>query len=198
MLKKGSLIFFSVTVLLLPLAFGQETDRQKAGFGLTYEPISAMKVSPFVYYCIPHEGPVKDMPTVIERFIQTTKTQNIVPAGPLFGIFYDNPNRRGSERLEWEVGCLLREQYRPKAPLMKRQWKYTLVTSDLHVGPYTKTGETIAKMLKWMEISGYVPVGPVMERYSESNPSETKPEELKTEIWIPCKKRGEVNLEHQG
>ena len=198
MLKKDSLIFFSVTMLFLPLAFGQVPDRVKAGFGLTYEPISAMKVSPFVYYCLPYEGPIKDMPTVIERFIQTTKTQNIVPAGPLFGIFYDSPNQRGSERLKWEVGFLLNEQYHPKAPLMKRQWKYMLVTSSLHIGPYVRTGETIARMLEWMEISGYVPVGPVLERYSEMNPSETKPEELKTEIWIPCRKRGELNLEHQG
>ena len=55
-------------------------------------------------------------------------------------------------------------------------------------------------MLEWMDTRGYIPVGPVLERYLELNPlSEMKIDELKMkiEIWIPYKKREEIDLKHR-
>jgi predicted transcriptional regulator YdeE len=46
------------------------------------------------------------------------------------------------------------------------------------------------KILDWMDANGYVQAGPIMERYLDMNPSELKPEDLKTEIWIPVEKKG--------
>jgi effector-binding domain-containing protein len=39
-----------------------------------------------------------------------------------------------------------------------------------------------------MKTGGYVADGPLLERYL-NNPMQVKPEELRTEIWIPCAKK---------
>jgi len=74
-------------------------------------------------------------------------------------------------------------------PLEKKEWNYTQVVSSVHQGSYEKTVETIQKMIEWMGDNGYVLAGPLLERYLDMNPDELKPEDLKTEVWIPCQKK---------
>ena len=31
--------------------------------------------------------------------------------------------------------------------------------------------------------------GPILERYLDEKPETVKPEELRTEVWVPCKKK---------
>ena len=46
-------------------------------------------------------------------------------------------------------------------------------------------------MMAWLAANGYESGGPVLERYLDQNPMGMKPEDLRTEIWIPCKKSSE-------
>jgi len=58
----------------------------------------------------------------------------------------------------------------------------------VHIGPYAKTGETIQRLMDWIKAQGYIAAGPILERYL-NNPMQVKPEELRTEIWIPAWKK---------
>jgi effector-binding domain-containing protein len=55
-------------------------------------------------------------------------------------------------------------------------------------GMVAKAGKTISKMFEWMQANKLMPAGPVLERYLTMPTPDTKPEDLKSEIWIPCQK----------
>jgi AraC family transcriptional regulator len=144
-------------------------------------------MEPFVYFCLKHKGPFADIQEVIARLLQESRQQNVFPSGPMMGVYYNNPGEVSPENLEWEVGFPVTPQALVQPPLELREWKYAQVAVSLHKGSYESTGETIDKMLKWMEANGYVRSGPIAERYLDMNPDELKPSDLKTEIWIPVK-----------
>jgi AraC family transcriptional regulator len=108
----------------------------------------------------------------------------------MIGIYYNSPDMVKPEDLQWEVGFPVTTPISVRAPLEAKTWNFATVATALHVGPYEKAGETIAKIFEWMSANGYMPVGPVMERYLDMEPSKLKPEELKTEVWAPCQKVG--------
>ena len=173
---------FLLTFIPLALGFvGQAHSSQQ-------ETVALKEVTPFVYCCLPASGPYTEIPNVIGRLMQNMQGQNIFPRGPMLGIYYSSPAEVKPEELTWELGFPVTEQATVQSPLVKKSWEHKTVAVALHVGPYEKAVETISKMLDWIGKNGCVVSGPLMERYLDMDPSRVKPEELKTEIWIPCQK----------
>lgn len=186
-MKKNLCLGFLLVFVLL----GSQTLPQERGMILKDENISVQEIEPFLYCCLSHKGPFTDMQDVIGQLMAAMHNQNIYPTGPLLGIYYDSPDKVKPEDLQWEVGFPVTVQVLPQPPLAKKQWIFKTVVSTVHVGPYEKVGDTIGKMLEWMKHAKYVPAGPFLERYMDMDPSQLKPEDLKTEIWIPCQKSAE-------
>jgi len=151
--------------------------------------VSIQTIEPFVYFCIEYKGPFTQIQEAIAKMAEEMRSQNAGPAGPLMGIYYNNPAQVSVEELQWEVGFPTTPQTLIQPPLVKKEWNYTQVAVCLHQGAYEDTADTITKIIDWMTEKGYVPAGPIMERYLDMNPAELKPEQRKTEVWIPCKKR---------
>jgi len=155
------------------------------------EAFASMKeTAPFTYCSIAHKGPLADMSGVIGRLMQAMQGQGLFASvrGPMIGIYHNAPGQVKPEELSWEVGFQVSEQALPQAPLEKKTWSYPAVAAAVHIGPYAKAGETIQRLMTWIGAQGYNVAGPIMERYL-NNPMQVKPEELRTEIWIPAKKR---------
>ncbi|MGB7297032.1 MAG: GyrI-like domain-containing protein [Candidatus Aminicenantales bacterium] len=172
---------FIFALSALPLASGAG---QAQGGSVTIQ-----KSEAFVYVCLEEKGPFEGIQHAIGRLVQEMQGQNVVPAGPLLGIYYNSPEEVSDQDLRWEVGFPVTAQALIQPPLMKKEWGYSESAVCLHQGAYEDTGETISKMLDWMDDNGYRPEGPIMERYLDMNPEELSPEQLKTEVWIPCQKR---------
>lgn len=151
--------------------------------------VSIKQVTPFVYCCISHKGPFSQIPNIMGQLMMSSQAQNIFPAGPPFGVYYYEPDEVQPEELAWEIGFPIMAQAMPLAPLEKKQWTHTQVAAVMHTGPYEKAGETIAKIFEWMTANDYVQTGPILERYLTMPTPTTKPEDLKSEIWIPCQKK---------
>ena len=174
--------FAGMAIIIAVAAFGR---------GLQDETVPSLKdVEPFAYCALTHKGPISDMSGVIGQLIQEMQTQNLFSAirGPMVGIYPDNPSLTDPADMSWEVGFIVTAQAEPRAPLVKKVWDHPTVASVVHIGPYAKSGETINKLVAWMKAGGYVADGPLMERYL-NNPMQVKPEELRTELWIPCGKK---------
>jgi effector-binding domain-containing protein len=152
------------------------------------EPFASLKeIKLFSYCCIAHKGPLTDMSVVIGQLMQAMQGQGLFASiqGPMVGVYYNSPDQVKPEELSWEVGFQVGEQASPKAPLEKKAWTYPFVAAAVHTGPYAKAHETILRLMEWMKAKGYTAHGPVLERYL-NNPMQVKPEELRTEIWIPA------------
>ncbi|HEK85257.1 MAG TPA: GyrI-like domain-containing protein [Candidatus Aminicenantes bacterium] len=150
--------------------------------------VEIREVEPFVYCSLSRQGSFSDIQSAVGELMQYMQSQNIYPTGSMIGIFHGDPTLSDPNNIQWEVGFPIDQQAFVQAPLQKKQWTFTQVAVGVHEGPYEKTGETILKMRQWLEDNGYVQNGPILERYLDSDPSKTSPENLKTEIWLPCKK----------
>jgi len=183
-MKKYLLAIGMVTVCVLS---GLVTAGHRSAFGSNA--ITVQQVEAFAYVCLQQKGPFDKIQEAIGSLIQEMQAQNVVPAGALIGIYFNSPDQVKPEDLLWEIGFPVTSQALIQPPLQKKEWNFTQVVVSLHQGPYEKIGETIQKMMEWMEANGYAPAGPFLERYMDMNPEELKPEELKTEVWIPCQKK---------
>jgi AraC family transcriptional regulator len=184
-MKKTISLFSAVFLLTFLPAARAHSLTSSAG-----EDVTLQKVEPFGYFCIHHKGPFTEIQEVIGQLLQEAGAQNVFPAGPMLGIYYNNPAQVSPESLEWELGFPVTPQALVQPPLEKKVWNFTEVAAALHTGSYETTGDTITKVLDWMDANGYVQAGPIMERYLDMNPEEIKPEDLKTEVWIPVEKKG--------
>lgn len=182
-MKKIAIVFLSFSLMA---SFSLAVASQEKASEI--EAISLQEISPFTYCCIPHKGPYTEIQEVIGGLVQSLRGQNISFTGPLVGIYYNSPAEVKPEELQWEVGFPVTPQASVQAPLEIKQWNFTTVATALHKGPYETVVQTIFKILEWMKTNACVPAGPVMERYLDMDPSSVKPEELRTEVWIPCKK----------
>jgi len=154
-------------------------------------PFATIKeVTPFTYCCVTHKGPLADMSAVITQLMQAMQSQNLFASirGPMVGVYYNAPGQVKQEDLSWEVGFPVADTTAIQPPLEKKAWKPTTVAVAVHKGPYTKTSETLDRLVAWIGSQGRVVDGPVLERYL-NNPMQVKPEELLTEIWIPVRKK---------
>ena len=153
--------------------------------------VTVKDVEPFPYCAIAHKGPYSDMTAVIGELIGAMQAQSLFTQvrGPMVGVFYNWPGATKPEDLSWEVGFVITAQATPQLPLLKKVWEHKTVAVALHVGPYDQGGAVVEKVMAWMAAQGYEADGPVLERYLDMNPMAVKPADLRTEMWIPCKKK---------
>jgi effector-binding domain-containing protein len=175
---------FPILVILITAALAAPLAAQEIA-------VTVKDVEPFPYCAVAHKGPFTDMTTVIGELIGAMQAQGLFPQvrGPMVGVYYNSPADVRPEDLAWEVGFIITAQATPQPPLLKKAWDHRTVAVTLHVGPYEKTGATLEKAAAWVTAQGYVINGPILERYLDQNPMTVKPEERRTEIWIPCRKR---------
>jgi effector-binding domain-containing protein len=184
---KKTISLLSLALLLIsitaPAALSAQEETQKK------ESVSVKEVSPFSYCCIPHKGPLTEIEGIIGQLTHSIQEQKIAPAGTMIGVYYNSPETVKPEDLVWEMGFPVSSQMEVKAPLEKKEWKFKLICSAVHKGPYEETSQTLRKMFEWMQANKLMPAGPVLERYLTMPTPETKPENLRTEVWVPCQKK---------
>ena len=183
-MKRASLILLSILIISATAASVGTSSQE-----VTQEKVTIKEAVPFAYCCIHKKGPFTQIETVIQQLMGAMQSQNIFPAGPMIGVYYNSPDEVSGSELEWDIGFPVTAQTEPQGPLEKRVWEYSQVASIIHVGAYEDTGTSIMKVAEWMQANDYVQVGPVLERYLTMPTPETKPEDLKSEIWIPCEGR---------
>ncbi len=176
------LVSFLIVFCLLPVSPYPTSTTQT-------QTVTVQEVEPFVYICVRYKGSFSQIQDAIGKLMEEVRLQNVAPQGSLIGIYYSNPEVVSPEALEWEMAFPVTPQAFIQAPLEKKEWSFTKVASALHKGSYETTGDTITNILDWMEANGCAQAGPILERYLDMDPSSIKPEDLRTEIWVPIKKK---------
>ena len=153
--------------------------------------VTVKEVEPFPYCAIAHTGPYTDMANVIGELVGAMEGQGLLVRirGPLVGVYYNSPVDTAPEDLSWEAGFVVEAQTTTRPPLMLKNWEHKTVAAATHVGPYEEGGAAVAKIMAWLAARGYEADGPVLERYLDAKPETVKPQDLRTEIWVPCRKR---------
>ena len=183
-MKKRSIGTIVAAVFLAGLAPGAFAAPQD-------QAVTIKQVEPFPYCAISHQGPYSDMGTVIGDLVGAMEAQGLLVRirGPLVGVYYNSPADTMAKDLSWEAGFVVVAQTTTRPPLMLKNWEYQTVAAAMYVGPYEKIGGAIGKIMAFIGAQGYQADGPILERYLDEKPETVKPEDLRTEIWVPCKKK---------
>jgi AraC family transcriptional regulator len=103
------------------------------------------------------------------------------------GISHDDPRITDSDRLRYEACITIRATVKPKGDVGIQILKGGAYAVFLHRGTYERFSETYDRIFaEWLPASGYSLRNiPHFERYLNRNPKRTKPENMRTELFIP-------------
>jgi AraC family transcriptional regulator len=149
---------------------------------VTVEEMPALRVA-----TVAHVGPYNRISEAFQRLGEIAG-----PAGFLRGdalmlaIYYDDPETTPAEQLRSHAGLTVPDNVRLPTEVIEMRLPAGRYARAIHMGPYTTLGDAWARMMgEWLPSSGNrVGVGPTYEVY-RNNPSNTRPEELRTDLYIP-------------
>lgn len=103
------------------------------------------------------------------------------------GISHDNPSITEDSRLRYDACITVKGSPKPKGEVGVEVLKGGKYAVFLHQGSYEKFGETYDLIFsEWLPRSGYrLRETACYELYLNKNPMRTKPENLRTEIYVP-------------
>jgi AraC family transcriptional regulator len=105
------------------------------------------------------------------------------------GISYDDPEITDTEKLRYDACFTVSKEVKPEGEVGFKEIAGGTYAIFRHKGPYSGFQETYNKIYKnWLPSSGYgLRDIPCMEFY-HNDPNKTKPENLKTDIYVGIKK----------
>jgi len=100
-----------------------------------------------------------------EKLFAWIKEKRLRPAGPPFGIFYDNPEEVSAKKCRSEIGVPIRGNVGSGKDIKVKKVPSATVARIAHRGPMKEYGKTYKKLNQWIAEKGYVWAGPCMEIY---------------------------------
>ncbi len=139
---------------------------------------------------VKHVGAYNKIPfdKYYEKLFAWIKEKRLRPAGPPFGIFYDNPEEVPAKKCRSEVGVPIKGNVKSGKGIKVKNVPAATVARLVHRGPMKDYGKSYQKLNKWIAKNGYVWAGPCMEIYI-SKPKMVRGElSVLTVIRVPVKK----------
>jgi len=105
----------------------------------------------------------------------------------MFGIGHDNPNIINKNRLRYDACISLDDKtVEPKGEILKKTINGGKYATFIHKGAYENLISTYDVIGEWIVESAInLADKPMFEKYLNRDPRRTKPENLKTEIYVP-------------
>jgi effector-binding domain-containing protein len=130
--------------------------------------------------------PVQELPTVIGgaygAIAQYLGELGEPPAGPPFTAYFN----QDMQNLDVEIGFPVSRALPGRGEIHASEIPGGKVATCLYTGPYSGMEPAYNALFQWMEANGYQATGVAYEVYL-SDPDETPPEELQTQIVFPVK-----------
>jgi AraC family transcriptional regulator len=159
------------------------------------EPIRVEEIEPIKVYSIRHVGDYNKIGVAFEKLMKWAYTNKIKNKKNLmgkdaysYGIAYDDPNITDIDKLRSDA-CISNsdDSVELDEGIIKQDISGGKYAVFLHIGEYSKLKDTYNSIF-----SSYIKRDdlklrdvPIFERYLNRDPRRTKPENLKTEIYIP-------------
>lgn len=158
------------------------------------EPLRIENMAPVSVYCARHTGPYQETGKAWEQlmgFIYPLKIRDkknlLGKDARMFGIAYDDPDIVDAANLRYDACITADDRVRLPAGIEEKTIAGGLYAVFLHKGSYYNLKETYAAIFAgWVkERNVSLRDVPVVERYLNRDPRRTRPENLRTEIYIP-------------
>jgi AraC family transcriptional regulator len=147
--------------------------------------IREIKPIPVVYVHV--IGDYNNVGPAWEKVMHFIKEKKLFSFGMDFiGVSYDDPNVTETEKLRYDACVTVKKEVKPEGEVGYKVLGGGLYAIFRHTGPYANFSQTYDQIyLNWLPESGYeLRDDPPLEFYL-NDPDRTKPENLKTDIYIP-------------
>lgn len=138
------------------------------------------------------KGSYRHIPAAFSRLYGWMGKKGYAPSGPPIGVYFNAPGQVPDDELSWELRSPISKQVEAVGPnaqgLGVKRVSGAQVAATKHKGPYEQVGETYEMLTDWLIANGYEITGPSEEVYF-SDPAQTPPEELLTEVRFPVSKK---------
>jgi AraC family transcriptional regulator len=135
---------------------------------------------------VPHTGPYNQIPTAFARLGAIAGPAGLFarPGAAMIAVYHDDPESTPPEQLRSEAAIAVPDETALPAGLSELRLPAGRYACTLHIGPYERLGDMWARFLgEWVPASGHrLRAGASYERYL-NNPSNTRKEDLKTELY---------------
>lgn len=158
------------------------------------EPVRIETLKPFDVYCARHVGDYNQLGEAWERLMAfayplkiNAKKNLLGPEAWMIGIGYDNPDVTPTEKLRSDACISADDDVEPGTGIDRKTIAGGRYAVFLHKGAYDKLPDVYRSIFNyWVkEYDAELRDEPVFERYLNRDPRRTKPENLKTEIYLP-------------
>ena len=153
--------------------------------------VTVKETEPVLVAFIAMKGPYTQISEAFGKLYGWIGQKGYIPAGPPSGSYFNVPGEVPDEELSWELRSPIAGDVAPSGPSMQglgvKRLGRARVAAAIHKGPFDTVGATYEAMANWINENGYEIVGPADEVYL-SNPQDTAPEELLTEVRFPVRK----------
>jgi len=154
--------------------------------------VTVKKTEPMMVAFLSKKGPYTLIEEAFGRLYGRIAEKGYVPSGPPLGVYFNSPEQVPAEELQWELQSPIAGDVAPTGPdergLGVKKVEGAEAASTMHKGPYEGMGSIYGALVGWIMENGYEIVGPATEVYL-SNPAETPPEELLTEVRFPVRRK---------
>lgn len=145
---------------------------------------------PCTVACVRHVGPYGDVGLAWKTLMKWGWMKMVFGKAQAFGLCYDDPDVTEPQRVRYDACIAVEAGTRTNRTVELQSHQGGPYAVTLHRGPYATIGETYASLFAHIVTK---PIGgkrwrlgdpPSLENYL-NDPRKTKPEDLRTEIWMP-------------
>ncbi|WP_428739292.1 AraC family transcriptional regulator [Sulfurimonas sp.] len=160
------------------------------------EPIRVETMSPIEVYSVRHVGDYMKVGDAYEKIMGFLYTQKIKFKKNVMGkeaftymVSYDDPNVTDKDKLRSDICVSATDELELPEGIKRQQIEGGKYAVFLHKGEYTKLKDTYDAIFNgWVKTNDIqLRDVPAFEKYLNRDPRRTKPQNLKTEIYIPIK-----------
>jgi len=153
--------------------------------------VTMKQTEPVTVAFVSMKGPYSQISEAFGKLYGWIGRKDFVPSGPPLGIYHDSPGQVAEDQLTWELCSPISGDVPPSTPgadaLGVKRLEPVQVAATTHRGPFSAVGGTYEALAAWVAENGYQVNGPAQEVYL-SNPGDTPPKELVTEVRFPVTK----------
>lgn len=154
--------------------------------------VMVKKTEPMTVAFIAKKGPYSLISQTFGELYGWIGEKGYIPSGPPVGVYFNDPQQVPAEELLWELCSPIAGDVTSSGPdergLGVRRVEGMEVAATIHKGPYDKIGPVYGALAGWIMENGYEIAGPPEEVYL-SDPGQTPPQELLTEVRFPARKK---------
>jgi AraC family transcriptional regulator len=158
------------------------------------QPIEVVTIKPIDVYAIRHVGPYNEIGHAFEKLMKWAYTHKIKHKKNLMGkeaygytIAYDDPNVTDNNKLRSDACISADDEVEMEEGMVRQHISGGKYAVFLHKGPYDNLKKTyndiFCSYVKKEDVQ--LRDVPVFEKYLNRDPRRTKPQNLKTQIYIP-------------